>query len=137
MRRAVSQRTGGAPGSKQYLSGGTPGSLRRGAHRQAPLGCSTRLSDVHWIVWQRSDPMVDYCRPQQSTDVARAPDSEQCMFDVHRTVPCARRQKAAASVQQLQLWGEAINTPQPAISRCGKPSNIPRHIVDISKCSNT
>jgi hypothetical protein len=31
----------------------------------------------------------------------------------------------------------AINTPQPAISKCGSPSNIPRHIVHIFKSSNT
>jgi hypothetical protein len=31
----------------------------------------------------------------------------------------------------------AINTPQPSIPMCGSPSNIPRHIVDIPKCSYT
>jgi hypothetical protein len=31
----------------------------------------------------------------------------------------------------------AINTPQPAISMCGSPRDIPRHIVDIPKCSYT
>jgi hypothetical protein len=119
------------------LSGGTQGSLYRGARRQAPLGCRTGLSGVPQIVWQWSDPTIDCCRPQRSADVVRAPDSEQCMFGRHRTVRCARRQKDVVSVQRLQLWGEAINTPQPGISRCGSPSNIPRYIIDISKCSNT
>jgi hypothetical protein len=32
------------------LSGGTPGSLRRGARNQAPSGCSTGLSGVHQTV---------------------------------------------------------------------------------------
>jgi hypothetical protein len=75
--------------------------------------------------------------PQRSADVARTPDSEQCLSGVHRTIRCAHRQKAAASVQRLELWGEAINTPQPAISRYGSPSNIPRHSIDIPKCSYT
>jgi hypothetical protein len=34
-------------------------------------------------------------------------------------------------------WREAIYTLQPAIWRCGRPSNIPTHVIDISKCSNT
>jgi hypothetical protein len=45
-------------------------SLCRGARRQVPSGCSTGLFGVHQIVWQRSDSMVDYCRPQWLTDMA-------------------------------------------------------------------
>jgi hypothetical protein len=55
----------------------------------------------------------------------------------HRTVRCACRQKYQLSVQRLELRGEGYKYPQPAIWRCGSPNNIPRHIVDISKCSNT
>jgi hypothetical protein len=33
--------------------------------------------------------------------------------------------------------GAYIYFTQPVIWRCGSPSNIPRHIIDISKCSNT
>jgi hypothetical protein len=47
----VSQRTGGAPDSEQYLSGGTPGSLCREARNQALLGCSNGLFGVHRTVW--------------------------------------------------------------------------------------
>jgi hypothetical protein len=78
---------------KKGLSGGTSGSLRRETYNQALSGFNTGLSSVHRTVWQRSDPTVDCYRPQRSADVARAPDSEQCMSGVHRTVRCARRQK--------------------------------------------
>jgi hypothetical protein len=47
-------------------------------------------------------------------------------------------QKAAELLSNGYIWVEAyIYFTQPAIWRCGSPSNIPRHIVDISKCSNT
>jgi hypothetical protein len=35
------------------------------------------------------------------------------------------------------IEGEGYKYPLTDIWRCGSPSNIPRHIVDISKCSNT
>jgi hypothetical protein len=55
---------------------------------------------------------------------------------VHRrTVRCAA-ESSSFSPTALFVLG-AINTPQPAIYKCGSPSNIPRHIVDISMCSNT
>jgi hypothetical protein len=82
----------------------------------------------------------------------------------HRTVRCGKptaptvtcsdrataRRTGHATVRspvcrrELQLFsngyfgvGTYIYFTQPAIWRCGSPSNIPRHIVDISKCSNT
>jgi hypothetical protein len=59
------------------------GSNTRGVTKRGPqLGCSAGLSGVHQTVWQWSDPMVDCYRPQWSADVARAPDSEQCMSGV-------------------------------------------------------
>jgi hypothetical protein len=48
------------------LSGGTPGSLCRGARNQAPSGCSIGLDSL---------VTVDCYRPQRSADVARAPNS--------------------------------------------------------------
>jgi hypothetical protein len=45
--------------------------------------------------------------------------------------------------RKLQLLSNNYNCvggykyPQPTTSRCGSPSNIPRHIVDIPKCSNS
>jgi hypothetical protein len=53
----------------------------------------------------------------------------------HRTVWCAA-ESSSFSPTALFVLG-AINTPQPAISKYGSPSNIPRHIVDIPKCSYT
>jgi hypothetical protein len=119
------------------LSGGTPDSLCRGAHNQAPSGCSTRLSGVHWIVWITVEsngrllqtPTIGWhgqgtgqwtvlvrCAPDYSV----RPSTESCCFCL-TTI----------------FVGETINTPQPTISRCGSPSNISRHNIDISKCSYT
>jgi hypothetical protein len=53
----------------------------------------------------------------------------------HRTVRCAAESNSFSPTSLFVLG--AINTPQPAISMCGSPSNIPRHIVDIPKCSYT
>jgi hypothetical protein len=50
----------------------------------------------------------------------------------HRTVQCAHRQQTSPTAT---IWLVAINTTQPTTSRCGSPSNIPSHIVDISKPS--
>jgi hypothetical protein len=50
----------------------------------------------------------------------------------HRTVRCAHRQHPSPTAT---IWLVAIDTTQPATSRCGSPSNIPSHIVDISKPS--
>ena len=47
-------------------------------------------------------------------------------------------QKAAELLSNSYIWvGAYIYFTQPAIWMCGSPRNIPRHIVDISKCSNT
>jgi hypothetical protein len=51
----------------------------------------------------------------------------------HRTVRCDT-ESSSFSPTALFVLG-AINTPQPAISKCGSPRDIPRHIVDIPKCS--
>jgi hypothetical protein len=53
----------------------------------------------------------------------------------HRTVRCAA-ESISFSPMALFVLG-AINTPQPDISKCGSPRDIPRHIVDIPKCSYT
>jgi hypothetical protein len=54
----------------------------------------------------------------------------------HRTVRCAA-ESSSFSPTALFVLG-AINTPpQPAISKCGSPRDIPRHILDIPKCSYT
>jgi hypothetical protein len=100
MKRAVSQRTCGAPDSEKLVRC-APDRLRRGARNQALSGCSTGLSGVHRTVWVTVGSNVDCYKPQLSADVAREPDSEQCLSGVHQTVRCARRQKAAASVQWL------------------------------------
>jgi hypothetical protein len=47
-------------------------------------------------------------------------------------------QKAAELLSKGYISvGAYIYFTQQAIWRCASPSNIPRHIVDISKCSNT
>jgi hypothetical protein len=90
----ISQRSGGAPDSEQYLFGvhwtvqcapdypvGTKQSKQRGPQPGTLERYSTGQSG------QQSDPTVDCYRPQRSADVARAPD----LSDVHRTVGCTRR----------------------------------------------
>jgi hypothetical protein len=47
----------------------------------------------------------------------------------HRTVRCAHRQQTSPTAT---IWLVAINTT----SRCGSPSNIPSHLVDILKPSH-
>jgi hypothetical protein len=51
----------------------------------------------------------------------------------HRIVRCAEESSNFSPTTSFVLG--AINTPQPAISRCGRPSIIPRNSIDISKCS--
>jgi hypothetical protein len=53
----------------------------------------------------------------------------------HRTVRCAAESNNFSPMASFVLG--SINTTQPGISRCGSPSNKPRHIVDIPKCSYT
>jgi hypothetical protein len=53
----------------------------------------------------------------------------------HRTVRCDT-ESSSFSPTALFVLG-AINTPQPAISKCGSPRDIPSHIVDIPKCYYT
>ena len=60
--------------------------------------------------------------------MAGAPD----MSGVHRTVRCAHRQQL---LQRLQNWMVAINTTPTGHFKCGSPSNIPSHLVDILKPS--
>jgi hypothetical protein len=55
---------------------------------------------------------------------------------VRKIISLLPQQRYGSIITILHNMG-AINTPQPVILRCGSPSNIPRHIVDISKCSNT
>jgi hypothetical protein len=50
----------------------------------------------------------------------------------HRTVRCAHRQQPSPTAT---IWLVAINTIQPATSRCGSPRNIPSYLVDIFKPS--
>jgi hypothetical protein len=69
------------------LSNETPGSLHRGAHSEAPSGCSTRLFGVHRAVWVTvgsnsrllQTPMVDWCGQgtgQWTVHVWCAPDCQ-------------------------------------------------------------
>jgi hypothetical protein len=58
-------------------------------------------------------------------------------LSVDPTGPSGVPQKAAYFSPTASFVLGAINTPQPAISKGGSPSNIPKHIVHISKSSNT
>jgi hypothetical protein len=52
-----------------------------------------------------------------------------------RTGHCPVHPSPAAIAPTATIWLVAINTTQPTTSMCGSPSNIPSHIVDISKPS--
>jgi hypothetical protein len=84
---------------------GHPDSLRREAHNGRSQAVAPNNLGNSRI--QRSTAT----NPQRSGDVARAPDSEQCMSIVHRTIRCARRQNAAAFYPMARSVGEPINTP--------------------------
>jgi hypothetical protein len=117
------------------LSGGTLGSLRRGA-RKAPSGCSTGLSGVHWTIWVMvgsngrllQTPMVGWRD--------RAPDSEQCMSGVPDCPVCPSTGSCCFFPTTIIVEG-GFKYPPTGHFKVWEPSNIPRHIVDISKCSNT
>jgi hypothetical protein len=53
----------------------------------------------------------------------------------HQTVRCATESSSFSPTARIVLGGYKY-TPT-SHSQVGSPNNIPRHIVDISKCSNT
>jgi hypothetical protein len=87
------------------LSGGTPRQSTQMGPQTGTLGLQHRTVRCAPDSLATADPTIDCCRLQRSADVARAPDSEQCLSGVHRTVRCASQQKAATFVQRLQLLG--------------------------------
>jgi hypothetical protein len=139
-KRAVSLRSSGAPDSEQYMFG-VHRIVRCVAESLSREACNQGLSDVvaqDYLVCtgqsgQWSDPMVECYRPQRLADVARAPD----MYGVHQTVRCARRQKQQLFCPTTIIEGSLFRPLELAIWWCGSPSNIPIHVVDIFKCSNT
>jgi hypothetical protein len=137
MKRVVSQRTGGAPDSEQYSSG------------------------VHWTVWWDTqtvyaEGLADRCPRAATSDCpvcteqsgnGRIQWSTAADLNGRLTWPGHRIMNSACPVRPSMesscfcpmaiIGGGGYKYPQPAISRSGSPSNIPRHIVDIFKCSNT
>jgi hypothetical protein len=73
---------------------------------------STVVDPNGWLTWPGHQTVNNACPVRPST--------ESCCF-----CPTAI------------IVGGGYKYPQPGISRCGSPSNIPRHIVDLPKCSNT
>jgi hypothetical protein len=65
----------------------------------------------------------------------QAPNNEQCMSGAHRIVQCVRRQKVVAFCPMARSVGAII--PPTSHLEVGSPSNIPRHNIDICKCSYT
>jgi hypothetical protein len=113
MKWAVSQRPGGAPDSEQCLSGvhqtvrwDTQTVCAEGPIDSRPQATAPDCPVCIGQVWQRSDPTVDCCRPQGTTDMAG-----------HQTVKsacpvCTELSgapvdiKLLLSVQQLEVWGK-------------------------------
>jgi hypothetical protein len=136
MKWAVSQRPGGAPDSEQYLSGGTPRQSALRGPQRALLGCSTGLSSVHRTIWLTVRSNGRLLQTQRSADVAGTGQS-----GAHQTCtvhcPVYPSTESCCFCPTTIFGGGGYKYPQPAIWRCGSPSNIPRHNIDISKCSNT
>jgi hypothetical protein len=120
------------------MSGGTTGqSAQRGPqigalglqHRtvrctpdsQTTVGSNARLLQTPTVSWRGKHRTVN-----------------RALYGAHQTVQCARRQKATAFYPMSRNGVGAYKyQPNRAFQRCGSPSNIPRHILDILKCSYT
>jgi hypothetical protein len=138
MKRAVSQHTGGAPDSEQQPVWCAP---------DCPVG--HRAVCAEWPTdWRprAATPDCPVCtgqfgngRIQQSTV---ANPNGRLTWPRHRTVnnacPVCTGLSGAPVDRKLLLLSNGYNCgglkipPQPAISRCGSLSNIPRHSIDIS-----
>jgi hypothetical protein len=82
------------------------------------------------VIWHRTVRCRKKTKLQRLGDVVAHRKRNSVCPVAHRTVRCAHRQQPSLMATR---WLVAINTTQPAISRCGSPSNISRHIIDISK----
>jgi hypothetical protein len=114
MKWAVSQHPGGARDSEQYPIRCAPDCLVCTGLSGGTPGQSTQRG------------------PQRALSSCSTGPS-----GVHRTVRCARQQKVVVFCPMTRsVWGGyKYPPPQPAISRRGSPRNIPRHSIDIPKCS--
>jgi hypothetical protein len=121
----------------QKCTGGAPDSLRREAHN----GRSRAVAPDYLVC---APDILGNDRIQRSTTTY---PNGRLTWPGHQTVnkPCpVCTGLSGASVDRKSLLlsnvyncgREPINTPQPAIWRCGSPSNIPTHVIDIFKCSN-
>jgi hypothetical protein len=119
------------------LSGGTTGQSAQRGRRQALSGCSTGLSGV---------PRADgNGRIQRSTATGandrltwRAPDIYCAVSGGAPDCPVHPKTESCCFLSNGYICvGAYIYFTQPTIWKCGSPSNIPRHIVHISKSSNT
>jgi hypothetical protein len=106
----------------------------------APRNSSpTASSRWHW--WREATRLSGVTFGVSGIKSLRANGQLRCQIQwlgapvTHRTVRCATKSNNFSPTASFVLG--SINTTQPDISRCGSPSNIPRHIVDISKCSYT
>jgi hypothetical protein len=100
-----------------------PGGTRREDHRT--VRWHTGLSGVESLWRQRSPALTGYLTGQR----LGAPDRLQCV------VRCTAEKCSFSPTATIVLG--AINTPPTDHSQGEIPSNIPRHIVHISKSSNT
>jgi hypothetical protein len=114
--------------------------VHQGTASQRLVPGGTRREDHRTVRWE--DRIVRCGKPAVPTvtcfDKATARRTGQATVRCpvhHRTVRCAV-ESSSFSPMALFVLG-AINTPQPAISKCGSPRDIPRHILDIPKCSYT
>jgi hypothetical protein len=103
-----------------------PGGNRREDHRT--VRCEVRTVRCESLRRQRS--------PALTGQWLGAPDKEQCAVWCTTGLSGVTAESSGFPPTARFVLG-AIKTPQPAISMCGSPRDIPRHIVDIPKCSYT
>jgi hypothetical protein len=105
---------GGALESEQYLSGGTTGQSAQRGHRQAPSGCSTGLSGVHWIV---GNSQIQWSTATDANGrlTSRAPDTAQCLSGGAPDCPVRPTTEAAAfcPTASLGVGGYKYHPNQP------------------------
>jgi hypothetical protein len=88
----------------------------------------------HWTIWCKSDSASGHLPdPTASGAPDMAPASVRCLPP---DCPVCRREHQVFPNDYIWV-GAYIYFIQPTIWRCGSPCNIPTHVIDISKCSNT
>jgi hypothetical protein len=124
------------------LSGGTPDCPVPHAGLSGAPGTETLTTSSRWHCGEKTTGLfgVEFglsgvkslrCQPTARRTGQGAPDCP-----MHHRIVWYAAESSNFSLTTSFVLGD-INTPQPAIPKCGSSRDIPRHIVDIPKCSYT